>query len=205
VAEQTIFDKPIVPPMSDHLLRQRRNLIITCVLLWVLKYGGITISKFSLGGFEVAIKNPAALTLALWLAFFYFLYRYAQYFYTEGCGALTQVLDAALDERCAPRMRKIVEEKHPESDDFNQFNYKLLKTRNWLYQGQCLRYETAAQVGEGRHQDIEMPIKRGQLRAERVSAYWHTFVVHNVGTDYILPFLLAAFVLLYYSLGMGFA
>lgn len=47
--------------MGDGLLRQRRNLITTCVLLWLMKYGGVSFSKFSLAGFDVEFKNPEAL------------------------------------------------------------------------------------------------------------------------------------------------
>lgn len=188
-----MFEPKLKIAMSDHLLRQRRNLILVCVLLWFKKYGSVTLaSKASLSGLDITIKNPDALPLAMCLAFLYFLFRYAQYFSTEGIVALRTVRDEALEEKCAPLIRAIVTRENPDFKPEGAFSYRALKMCNWVYNGQ------------GRHQDALYPLNiavpQRHLASGIVRAYVHIILVHNVVTDYILPFLLAGFIFCYYGM-----
>ncbi|MFN0313770.1 MAG: hypothetical protein ACKVQA_01855 [Burkholderiales bacterium] len=66
------------------LARQRRNLLVTCIVLLVYYLGGGAIEphqplEVSVVLGKVALKNPSVLLWLLWTAFFYFLWRYWLY------------------------------------------------------------------------------------------------------------------------------
>jgi hypothetical protein len=84
--------------MSDSLLRQRRNLIITCALLWLLKFGGVSFTKLSLAGFDIEFTRPHVITLSLWIAYTYFFYRYYVYFVADGLHKLDGTFVNAIDK-----------------------------------------------------------------------------------------------------------
>src|SRR6478735_9451210 len=95
--------------MSEGLLRQRRNLLIVCILLWFARYAGVTLNKANFAGFDVEIKNMEAMFTALWLAFAYFLSRYYQYFSSEGPDKVTGAFVKAFDEKCRPVIQRVVD------------------------------------------------------------------------------------------------
>lgn len=182
-------------PVTEGLLRQRRNLIITCALLWLMKYGGVTFSKFSLAGFDVTFGNPEALTLSLWIAFVYFLFRYYQYFSSEGVATLTKVLGQALEVKCAPRIRSLVKSECPDNHDAVGYSYQHLKNWQWVYRGQKIGGDSLGQqviVGA-----IELPISKWKLRNGIAAALLDTTFRNSVVTDYLLPFIFAAGIIWY--------
>ena len=144
--------------MTESLLRQRRNLIITCVLLWMLKYGGVSFTKLSFAGFDIEFARPHVLTLSIWIAYAYFLYRYYLYFLSEGVTKLQSATENAINAKCAPIIRRLVRAKVPDwtegtrqvittvmtSGQISQeaeFQY-LSGTRGalWLYNEEIVRY-----------------------------------------------------------------
>jgi len=181
--------------VTEGLLRQRRNLIITCCLLWLMKYGGVTFTKFSLAGFDVTFSNPEALTLSLWIAFVYFLFRYYQYFSSEGVAALTRVLSNAFEVKCSPHIRSLVKSEYPDNHDGVGYSYQHLKAWQWVYRGQKLAQDPIGQLviaGE-----IELPISKWKLRNGIASALLDTTFRNSVVTDYLLPFVFAVGVIWY--------
>jgi len=182
--------------MGEGLLRQRRNLITTCVLLWIMKYGGITFTKFSLAGFDVALKNPDSLTVAIWIAFSYFLYRYYQYFSDEGVSKLHGVFSSALENRCEPAIREYVMKEYPTNKEPIRYSYMILKVNGWVYRGRTLGgYEpTTGQVND---EQFEIKIDRWMLRKVIFIALMDSIFRNSVVTDYLLPFALAGGVLFY--------
>jgi hypothetical protein len=182
--------------MGEGLLRQRRNLIIACALLWVMKYGGVTFSKFSLAGFDVVFKNPNALILSIWIAFAYFLYRYYQYFSDEGIGKLQRVFSAALEQKCEPIIGHLVKEKFPTSNDVVRYSYAFLKINRWIYKGQAKGgYDPT--YGSAINEQFELAISRWKLWKGILPAVIDSVFRNSVVTDYLLPFALACFILYY--------
>lgn len=184
--------------MGEGILRQRRNLLITCVLLWVMKYGGVTFSKFSLAGFDVAFKNPDALVLSIWIAFAYFLYRYYQYFSDEGVDKLQRVFNAALEKKCEPIIQSLVKSKFPTNNDAIRYSYAFLKRDRWVYKGHALGGEydpsTGTVIG---NEHFELAIGRRKLWKGILSGVMDSIFRNSVVTDYLLPFVLAFFILYY--------
>ena len=181
--------------MTDGLLRQRRNLIIACVLLWTMKYGGITISKILLAGFEVHLQRPEAIIQAIWIAFAYFLYRYYQYFSSEGVSKLKEVVAQKLNERCEPIIKRRVKSAHPYNNDAVLYAYDVLKTNRWIYHGQDHIPDDDGKIYRTTTFDFE--ITRISLAVPMAKAISDSLFRNSVATDYIFPFALAAFVLFY--------
>ena len=168
--------------------------MITCSLLWLIKYGHVTFSKFSLAGFDVIFNNPDSLILSIWIAFGYFLYRYYQYFSSEGVTSLKKVFTALLEEKCEPKIRSLVIAVHPDSDAA-PFSYVSLKSSNWVYRGKDPIYNNNRVIVSSKA--FELPISRWKLK-KGIAVSVIDFVFRNsVVTDYILPFIFAGWILWY--------
>lgn len=191
MAEPTMFDKPPVTTMSDHLLRQRRNLLIVCGILWFNKYARVTLpSALDFSGVHLTIGNSDALLITLWIVFAYFLYRYFQYFYTEGLSAFRVVFANALEAKCEPLIRAIVLKEHPDYKAHLPYSRQLLKQHNGYYR-----------FGSIEHTDkLPIAIKRSALTMGWVRAILQTIFIHNAFTDYVFPFILAVSVIFYYRI-----
>lgn len=83
MTDTTDESKPTKITMSDALVRQRRNLIITAVVAILLRYGGVEVSKVGALGTEFTINNKSAVYVGLWLTLGYFIVRYYQYLAME--------------------------------------------------------------------------------------------------------------------------
>lgn len=62
--------------MSDSLLRQRRNLIITSLILIGFLYAEIEITKISIFSIDFKTTRPNSVIEVLWIFWVYFLIRY---------------------------------------------------------------------------------------------------------------------------------
>lgn len=74
---------PKLGGMSDHLIRQRRNLIITSLIVIFILYTDVQISKISIFGIEIQTPKHETLMNSLWAIWIYFLIRYYQYLRIE--------------------------------------------------------------------------------------------------------------------------
>lgn len=182
--------------MGEGLLRQRRNLIITSVLLWLMKYGGISFEKISFVGFDLKFKNPHALTAAIWIAFFYFLYRFYQYFSDEGVGNLNKVFHQAFEKKCKPVICGIVEKQYPNNQYMTYpYSYANLKMKGGIMNGESL--DGVAEDGSSIRTSFEIPISRSMLWKPIYFAITDSIFRNSVVTDYLLPFFLAGVVIYY--------
>ncbi|WP_126798616.1 hypothetical protein [Aliidiomarina soli] len=183
-----------VEPMSDGLLRQRRNLFALSALIWFLKFGEVEIDKLSFLGIEFkTFSNPDAIYVAIWLAWFYFAFRYYQYFVQEGFPKLYAAYTDLLDEICAPKVTRLVRKEYP--NDFREdCGYRTLKKWKWVYHGQ---QQTGQDKGSGEMtvENFEMQFSPWWLWKEILWSIWHIVINRSVVTDYILPILLALYIL----------
>lgn len=70
--------------MTNDLLRQRRNLLITSIGLLLFDFAHMSIAKVSILGTELLVGDPIVLKVFAWAMWAYFLLRYYQYFNAEG-------------------------------------------------------------------------------------------------------------------------
>lgn len=181
--------------MSDGLLRQRRNLFISSVILWFMKFGGVTISKASFSGLDFSVTNDFAIYTACWIAFTYFLFRYYQYFAEEGTAQLGKALAAELERYCNPTIQNFVKSLRPDEKDTNfRPGYSHVKQRGWQYHGQTVHLDERG----GQHlKNFSIDIPRKILIKDELLAYLEIALRKRVVTDYILPFVVAFAVLAY--------
>ena len=181
--------------MTEGLLRQRRNLFICVVLLCAMKFGEIRLTEVSLVGFDLKFGNPRAIPVAIWIAYGYFLYRYYLYFVAEGIAALRAALDEELNTYCAPRILRCAKQAHPNYNQSVLYNWTLLRQGNWTLRGE----EVAGPPGSkaGVIEQFEMRIGPRALWKGIVAAMISFLLRRTEATDYILPFALAGFTLLY--------
>lgn len=181
--------------MSDALLRQRRNLLVLSLLIAFLTYANVELGKLSVLGIEFAhFERPEAVRHALWIGWIYFLFRYVQHFYQEGRHRLAEVFWGTLDEFSQPMIKRLVLDEHP--DDFREnCNFRTLRKWGWVYHGQ----EKAGrdQVGQEKINNFEMPIAPAKLWREIAMSIFTVTFAKSAGTDYLLPFIVAATTAIY--------
>lgn len=71
-------------PMGPDLLRQRRNLLITSLILISINLAGATLKNdVSVLGAGIVFENPERIVWGVWVLWAYFLVRYSQYLTEE--------------------------------------------------------------------------------------------------------------------------
>ena len=180
-------------PMSEGLTRQRRNLFVLSAMIWFLNYGGVKIERLGVLGFEFQyITNLSAIYLSLWLAWGYFVLRYYQYFMQEGVPKLFGDFLEILDELSTPRIKELVLVEHPK-DIREDCNFQTLRYWGWKYHGQAMTGKN--ELGEETLENFEMDVPAKLLWREILSSVLIVTLNRSAVTDYVLPILLALYVL----------
>lgn len=178
-----------IDPMSEGLIRQRRNLIsISCILIF-LKFADVEITKLSFLGLDFSqFGNPSALYLAIWICFAYFSFRYYQYFSQEGRGRLSRYYYDELEIHVMKRVKKLADGVNKIS---NYYPHQLigLQNENWNIR---ITYDGGDDGAGGRKTEvvnIVFPIN--ELTRYRFLAITNMSFNTSAVSDYLLPFLLA--------------
>ncbi|MDN5107399.1 hypothetical protein PJV93_08505 [Aliarcobacter butzleri] len=67
--------------ITESFIRQRRNLLLTSIVLFLINFAGIEIpNKLVIATTEYKIADPIIIYMFIWLMLFYFLWRYFQYY-----------------------------------------------------------------------------------------------------------------------------
>jgi len=174
------------------LLRQRRNLIITSILLIFLKFSGAEISKLSLLGLNFdGFQNPTAIYFFVWLLWLYFLVRYYQYYIREGVQLFVTEVSGVFNDLCEKPIQVEVKKYFPNSTEYFQ-SYTDLRRRNWQYIGQSEYNDEGYKV-----ENYSFNFPRWKLFVHEVKSILHAFLNIPTFTDYLLPYVLALFTLIY--------
>lgn len=64
---------------SDQFIRQRRNLIVTALLLFLAEFYGLRYSEMNVFGNKFTLENPLGVPNILLILLMYFVIRYYQY------------------------------------------------------------------------------------------------------------------------------
>lgn len=70
--------------IRNGFIRQRRNLIVISLVLLFAETSELSINKLNVFGNELLIRSPFIVTVALWITYFYWLWRYYVYFHDLG-------------------------------------------------------------------------------------------------------------------------
>jgi|GEM_PF-2870416 len=86
---------------SSGFVRQRRNLMVSSLVLLFSEFTQLKVEKISAFGNELLIGKPQAVTIALWAATFYWLIRYYQYARSTHRGALRNGVQGRVNQTCS--------------------------------------------------------------------------------------------------------
>jgi hypothetical protein len=102
--------------IREMFIRQRRNLMGISIILLFVTLSGLKVNKVNILGNELIITNPFIVTLALWIAFIYWYWRYTTYRIETGApnfrhhyeplllritvSKFTQQIQTAVDREC---------------------------------------------------------------------------------------------------------
>jgi len=90
--------------LRNGFIRQRRNLILISLVLLFAETSELSISKLNVFGNELLIRNPVIITVALWVGWFYWSWRYYSYFHDLG----EKGFGGRLREKLKPMLRRWV-------------------------------------------------------------------------------------------------
>ena len=186
----------MVPKMSEGLFRQRRNLMVTSLVIIVLRYGGVTIEKLGTSGLELKFQNVNALYAVLWVTFLYFFVRFYQYLRQESNLGVASAFWSKVDARC---MNKLIEGakaqyptlQSPRKEEFMLSTFQHKSAFLWV-----------TNVSIGMNTYGEPTMKEYTINVLRfcfdfLVAACHVALNRSAITDYMFPFLLAGFALFY--------
>lgn len=181
--------------MNEGLCRQRRNLMIVCIILWILKDGDVTFSELNIIGLNIKFKNPDAVYQFIWIAYAYFFYRYYQYFSNEGIKSLRLVFNDAFEIKCSPFIRKFVKKEIPSLDNAMLFSYAYWKNNGWkstidYTQPDCRDPDYGTSITS----KVDLNLNPWILWKGILSAIIDSIFRNSVVTDYLFPFVFAGFI-----------
>jgi len=176
--------------MSDSLLRQRRNLIISSLVICFLLYTNVEISKISIFSIVFRAPKPDELMSVLWLIWFYFLVRYYQYLVVEPAIGIKIEFARKFALLCSNVFLKRFIEKYAECNlNITDFSPNNLKRKSFL------EWELPIDIYDpikGKKVEYEKEIVRIHLMAPSfIKSAWYVFMHTPRFTDYAFPFILA--------------
>lgn len=124
--------------LSDATLRQRRNLIVTSVIIIFIHYADVKFgSEQKLQGFSITLGNVDAINLFLNVALIYFLWRFYQYFSADKAfsmlrGQFTNTLTERLDRKVTEKIFEARPEIKSLGGDFSYRHLKKISNKEYL-------------------------------------------------------------------------
>ncbi|WP_125925491.1 hypothetical protein [Halomonas aestuarii] len=189
--------------MTEGFIRQRRNLIITNIIIIFLALAKVKIEQLSVAGVQFgAFENPEILLLFLWVTWAYFLYRYSVYFLEEGPSNLLKTWRRDFEATVNPRIKSLVYRAYDKPNDGCAYSYWGLRHNGYIYNGQA--YEQT-EGNEERMFNFKLPVYRRQIILWEAMAFLRFSIFSPPITDYILGFVLSFGVATYcgFILGWG--
>lgn len=198
--------------MSDDIragfIRQRRNLIAISLVLLFAQVAGITLEQVNLFGTEFRIANPTAVDIALWIAWFYWLWRYYVYYRDLGDkgfqSAQYERLLTVIAEKANELLRAEIAGKKniecPKADikvscDNRNVGQTQVGTDATIWR---IRFTNCVAKCGSVEEPIwdaaayEVFIRDDQLARYKRKALWRTIVHTRLASEYVLPYIIAA-------------
>ena len=176
--------------MSESLLRQRRNLIITSLIILFILYTDVQVSKISFFGIEFLTPKPEALMTVIWTIWLYFIIRYYQYLMVEPAAGIEYEFNKTYDSIGSRVLIDYVKKDNPE--------YKLSTSdcSVWLLERKSfLRWELPVRIYDpSKGEKIEInrvDINLLLISPPVIKSAWYVIMHTPRVTDYAFPFLLA--------------
>lgn len=95
--------------LHEGFKRQRRNLIAGSLVLLFYEAAELHFPSFNLLGNTITLQNPAAVRIALWVAYLYWVIRYSGHFNAIGVKGIVQNYRSRLNVGLSQAAKKIIE------------------------------------------------------------------------------------------------
>ena len=181
--------------LSPGLLRQRRNLLVTSLILLFLHYSGAEVRSITPPGVSIELSNPEMVLKFLLLFQIYFFIRYYQYFAQEKSQSLLSAINTWFEKFTANRLHAIKMEALPNAEPG-------IDTYAWM---------NSKKIGfMEREFRCSVHDEENTLRSASYSTSLWQFIPHYLSacflavfntsylTDYVLPAIVAAYALWLY-------
>lgn len=174
--------------MKDGLIRQRRNLIATSVVLTLFDFAKVTVGKVSVLGTNLIVGNPVVVIGFLWAMWAYFLLRFLQYLAEESDLGIASAFKSKSDDLIKPHIEGIMARQSGERQ-YSNYGPDFIEKRGLLTWQQPIKFynvETSSVEEVGRE-----ALPKSTVALTILRSLVHVLVFTPRGTDYVLPFLLA--------------
>jgi hypothetical protein len=193
-------------PESAPFFRQRRNLIIISVVLLFLESSSVDFGNAKAFDIELVFKHPEVVPIALWIAGFYWLLRYYQYFRkTEYLGLrkrwrdeLYQVLRIVAPAKARKEQPNLFQTPRDipngktivKGISLSLNQHRLRDVSVDIDFGVTTESPDGTEVQAGGTPGVRLEFSYGELVVPRIRAAWRLLVHTPEGTQYFLPPLL---------------
>ena len=178
--------------MNPGLLRQRRNLILACVLLLGLMTMGAGVDQISIGGVVLNMKEKSQiLFMWIWLIVFYFAWRYLAYFIAHA-NDLFDFYNKALDRYSKKTVIDSIKEEKTKIKK-EGYDYIPLSKFNRVgneYHGDVKFWTEKNTSGHVGLKKSKIVIPAGKLILPKLKSILFSVLFAKTSTDYIFPFVL---------------
>ncbi len=187
-----------IEPISNETRRARRSLLTMSLLLICMKYAGLTVEKITIFGSEMTLTNPEAIFVLAWLIWGYLVLSFLQYFFQQDKSKLRYALNHSLTFACGYKMAKIITEDSGVPIQ-NPIEYAHLRKT-----GTCRRLfkDKVRRGSPPEEKEIEFEFDLRNFKWELVKAAGDFIVKKSATFEYILPFAVILFTLVYCNLGV---
>lgn len=166
------------------LMRQRRNLMASSLLLIFCKAAGVTFQRVGFLGTELIIERPEVLYTGLWFVWCYFLVRYIKF--------LLEVGDLGIVERVARKIRDYAQKKYKAYEFHTSDGVVLQRDIRYLGNGRWALVADTGRVDRGDiAQNDEHSFGLVQAAVWALRAICSTAISSTKITEYLLPLMLA--------------
>lgn len=122
------------------LLRQRRNLVSSSLVLLILKFGHLVGDEIPGFGYKIKLAAPGVLPAFIWLGFGWFLFRYVSYLYRYAPTEVKKTMDDRIASRVMRKIRQVLNDRYG-VDKWRangDFNYWAILKEGWIVKGDFL-------------------------------------------------------------------
>lgn len=181
-------------------IRQRRNLIIISLVLVFVQVSGLDFERISVLGAVAKLEHASAVDIALWIGWAYWLLRYGQFFHDLENRGIKSAYHEKLRELVPQAILKDLI-KNNELDDFEPHidpktrRYEIFgltrKSSSPYSAGLTVQIVSADGNTRRQHAVGEHRITPDKVRLERALAALYVAFRTRMGTEFILPFVIA--------------
>lgn len=177
--------------LSAGLLRQRRNLMVSSLVLIFFYHSGAKLGMATLLGMQITFDNPNAVITFLWVFQVYYLFRYYQYFRQEPDLQIRKEFFDRLLGRTHQKIHALKNIAFPGLDDYaGNYDFRSMKSLSrWMRSVNAVARRN--EIGEIERDEFVIDVR--QFWLDGLLSAIHVVLNRSYITDYFLPFMLAFF------------